>query len=479
MPATPETIYMILALNKIGANANMLNPTFTKEQLTDRINETEAKLLVTVNELYKVVKEVVHNTTIEKVVSSPAVNSLGAIVKAIKKAKKIRGTIDWNDFIKCGKDTSCPKSPAYKKDTPAIMVYSSGTTGASKGIQLTNDGINSTITEYGISSFEFYRGEKFFAQIPIWFSTGLCITMLVPLFYGVTVILEPIYDFSIFYNHITKYKPHHLVTAVALIDYLAKEHPIHSAYSNFKYLVVGGEYVAKSAELKYNEWLNQNGNNEKLHKGFGMCELGGTATTTNAKCNVIGSAGIPTPHVVVAAFDSKTNKELKYGERGEIRVCSPCRMLGYYKNEQATDAFFHEDEQGNIWACTGDMGYVTEDGNVYVDGRISSSYKNARNETVYLFDVERAILDVEQVRQCKTVVSEIDGEKMHVAHIVLTNGADIQTTLKMVKEHCGNKLPENHMPTLIKLYDTALPVAPSGKLNVTEMEKSIDGLVEI
>lgn len=57
MPATPETIYLILALNKIGANANMLNPTFTKEQLVDRINDTGAKLLVTVNELYKVVKK--------------------------------------------------------------------------------------------------------------------------------------------------------------------------------------------------------------------------------------------------------------------------------------------------------------------------------------------------------------------------------------------------------------------------------------
>lgn len=52
VPATPEAIYAILALNKIGANANMLNPTFTQQQLTDRINDTEAALLLVVGELY-------------------------------------------------------------------------------------------------------------------------------------------------------------------------------------------------------------------------------------------------------------------------------------------------------------------------------------------------------------------------------------------------------------------------------------------
>ena len=109
---------------------------------------------------------------------------------------------------------------------------------------------------------------------------------------------------------------------------------------------------------------------------------------------------------------------------GEIRVLSPCKMLGYYKNTEATAKYFKTDENGNIWACTNDMGYVTEDGNVYVDGRISSSYENIAGERIYLFDIERAILDIEQIRQCKAVVSEINGEKIHIAHIVLTAEAD-------------------------------------------------------
>ena len=479
VPATPEAIYTILALNKIGANANMLNPSFTEQQLTERINETGATIMLVVNELYRRVEKVIPNTSIKTVISFPAVNCLGPVVKLIKKAKNIPDTIPWNKFVASGKNVEPTKPVPYEKDVPAIMVYSSGTTGASKGIQLTNDGINATILQYEVVGFDLKRQDRYFAQVPIWFSTGIAVTMMVPLGLGITVILEPMYDFEIFYQHIVKYKPHFLVTATALLDYLMSKKRLDPAYSNFKYLAAGGEYVAPTAEQKFNAWLLENGNTNGLHKGYGMCECGGTITSSNSQCNMVGAAGVPLPHVTVAAFDLNNGKELCYGERGELRVLSPCRMLGYYKNAEATAEYFKTDKNGNVWACTGDMGYVTENGNVYVDGRISSSYENAAGETIYLFDVERAILDLLQVRQCKVVVSDVDGEKTHVAHIVLTKDADKKTTMNSIKRHCSCKLPINHIPTLVKIYDSALPVAPSGKLNVVQMESDTKDLIKL
>lgn len=478
MPATPETIYLILALNKIGANANMLNPLFSEEQLKNRINDTGAKLLFVVNELYGRVENIISKTSIENVISCAAVNSLGAVVKLLKKAKNIPNTIVWDAFIKSGKNIALTV-PEYTPDRPAIIVYSSGSTGASKGIQLTNDSINNTINEGVQIGFEWKRGDKWFSQIPIWFSTGVCAQTLVPLKYGITIILEPMYDFEIFYQHIIKYKPNFMITACGLLDYLMTKKPKADAYKEFKFLCAGGEYVTPSAEKKYNNWLKDNGNHYGFFKGYGMCECGGTVTASSPKCNVMGSAGIPTPNVVVSAFALGSDKELKYGERGEIRVLTPCRMLGYYKNLEATAQFFHEDAQGNIWACTGDMGYVTEDGNVYIDGRISSSYINSNGETVYLFDIERAILDIEQVRQCKVVVSKIDGNNTHVAHITLSDGVDAQYVCSLIKEHCLKKLDTNHFPHLIKLHISALPVSPSGKLDIAEMEKDIDEVIRL
>ena len=288
MPAIPETIYVILALNKVGANANMLNPTFTEEQLRDRINDTNASILFVVNELYFRVEKVIPQTDISTIISVSAVNSLGPVVKMIKKVKKIPKTVVWNEFIRHGKRTTI-MVPKYVPNHPAIMVYSSGTTGASKGIQLTNDSINATITEGGCIGFEWKRQDKYIAVVPIWFSTGICATILVPLRHGITVILEPVYDFDIFYQHITKYGPNFTITATGLADYLMNQKEMDIAYKNFKYFVVGGEYVTPHMERRLNEWLSKNGSTQYLHKGYGMCECGGTVTATHYKCNPIGS----------------------------------------------------------------------------------------------------------------------------------------------------------------------------------------------
>lgn len=480
VPATPEAIYAILALNKIGADANMLNPTFTQQQLKDRLNDIEATLLLVVGELYGQLEKVIPQTKIKTVISYPAVNALGPMVRLIKKAKDIPGTIPWNQFITMGKNTAPPAPAPYQKDVPAIIVYSSGTTGASKGIQLTNDGINATITQYEYAGFVMNRQDRYFAQVPIWFSTGIAVTMLVPLCLGVTVILEPIYDFELLYQHILKYKPNFMVSAVGLVDYLCQRKEVDPAYKEFKYLVIGGEYVVPHAEVEFNKWLKKNGSSSQLYKGYGMCECGGTVTTTLPQSNNIGSAGIPLAKVTVSSFDLTTGKELKYGQRGEIRVMSPCRMKGYYKRPDATLEYFKTDEKGNVWACTGDMGWVAEDGNIYVDGRISASYIDEHGDEIYLFDIERAILDVESVRQCKVVVSEIDGRQTHVAHVVLSpdKGTE-EEIIEQIKCVCAKKLLENHQPHLLKLYDDALPVAPSGKLDSEKMKADISNLVLI
>lgn len=478
MPAIPETVYLILALNKIGANAILLNPLFDEQQLLARIEETATDILFVANELYGRVENILPKASIKTVVSCSAVNSLGSVVKVLKRAKKIKNTIVWNDFIK-NKTNEVIQTPEYTPNKPALMVYSSGTTGASKGIQLTNDGVLTLLVDAKSVFVEMKRQDKYFIQIPLWFSTGLVATLLTSLYYGLVAILEPMYDLALFAEHIAKYKPNYMITATGLVDYLYDNQYKNASYKEFKCLAIGGEYVTPIAEKRFNKWLMDNGNEISLQKGYGMCELGSIVTAASVRYNTIGSAGIPTPHVIVAAFDPKTSKELKYGERGEIRVCSPCRMLGYYKNEQATNAFFHEDEQGNIWACTGDMGYVAEDGNVYVDGRISSSYEKSNGETIYLFDIERAILDIEQVRQCKVVVSELDGKRTHVAHITLSSGADAKKVYSLIKAHCSEKLDANHYPNLLKLHPSALPVSLSGKLNVAEMEKDINDLVRI
>ncbi len=314
--------------------------------------------------------------------------------------------------------------------------------------------------------------------IPIWFSTGICASVLVPLTHGISVILEPQYDFELFYKHIAKYKPTHSISATGLYKYLEKNHYNCEAYRNFKYFVCGGEYITPQTEAKWNRWLSDNSVKQKVHKGYGMCECGGTVTASAYKCNVSGSAGIPTPHVIVSAFDIDSNEELKYGERGEIRVYSNCHMKGYFKNQEATDKYFWTDKEGHKWCCTGDMGYVSDDGNVYINGRISDSYVS-NGETIYLFDIERSVLNIDEISQCKAVASIVDGKTTHICHVVVEPGADVNNVLTRAKKYCVEHLPKSYIPRLFKIYEGQLPVSLSGKLDILKMMDDLENIVEI
>lgn len=90
-----------------------------------------------------------------------------------KKFEYNAALMSWKTFISLGKSVPKTEDAKYEKDTPLIMVYSSGTTGASKGIVLTNDGINATISHYLSPDFPYERGNRFFQIVPVWFSTGL------------------------------------------------------------------------------------------------------------------------------------------------------------------------------------------------------------------------------------------------------------------------------------------------------------------
>lgn len=481
MPAMPEAIYSILALNALGANAVLLNPTFDSRQLHEAILGAGSKMIAIASEVFENVQAALEGTCVSAVVECSAMNSLGIVARVGKGKRKHPDSLSWNAFLKRGRARSVASGskPADSSSLPAITVFSSGTTGASKGIQLANRSVNAMILQYGITGFDMKRQDRYFAQVPIWFSTGIVVTMLVPLALGITVVLEPLYDFGLLRSHIRKFKPDYLITATGLLEYLVSDEETSDAYGCFKYLAIGGEYLASPTEHRFNRWLADNGSAERIHKGYGMCECGGAVTSTNSHVNVPGSSGIPLPHVVVAAFGIEDGVELPYDERGELRVLTPCRMLGYLNDDEATNARFHVDELGRRWVCTGDMGRVCEDGSVYVDGRLSDSYRDSSGDVVYLFDIERAVLGVEEVRQCKVIASVIDGKDAHICHAALASGADEGSVLHEMAHRCAESLPGNHFPSYVRLYEGSLPVASSGKLDIACMKSCRGDLIEL
>lgn len=487
----PEAIYLVLACSRIGAIANFINPLFTKEQMIDRINDTEAKWIFVLDAMYSYIEAALTETCVENVVILPATNSIppllskllyikGEARKIVKHGNGKQRFLRWKDFCAYSADfTGSPNVP-YQPDTPTVMVYSSGSTGASKGILLTNNGINATIANYQTHSFSYKRGDTFLQMIPIWFSTGVVLSVLMPLTMGITVIPEPKFSKESFANDLLKYRPVLTLTATSLWIYAASSTAMEKVdFSNMKYPITGGEKFLPQDERKIAAFLKGHGCIAEMIKGYGMCELGGTVSTSSHATEYSGKeggAGAPILNVTVSAFDLATDKELPYGQHGEIRVLSPARMKGYYKNPEATAEFFKEDEHGNIWGCTGDIGFVDEDGEVFVLGRASDSYRRENGELVFLFDIEAEILKNEAISQCKVVDIEDNRSQKLVAHLVFRDEEENrEEVIASIWSGLRKSLPSYMVPELYKIR-SSMPVHTNGKRDVGALRNDRDDL---
>ncbi|MCR5396971.1 MAG: acyl--CoA ligase [Lachnospiraceae bacterium] len=490
--ATPEAIYLMLACNRIGAIANFINPLFSKEQMTDRLRETGSQRVFVLDALYPKVEESLKDANITEIIiisvagSMPffvrTVSGVGKTTREILKRSFSENTriISWNDFLQRGKEEYL-EDALYKEETSAIMVYSSGSTGASKGIVLTNDGINATIANYERDSFYGKRTDTFLAMIPVWFSTGIVLSVLMPIAHGVTVILEPVFSKETFAKDLKKYKPTMTLTATSLWLYVATAKETQNIdLSRMNYPSTGGEKISEQDEKLLDNFLLSHHAKSKLLKGYGMCELGsevcGTTVAKGYSSKPLG-VGYPVLGATVSAFDPITNIELKYGEHGEIRVCSPAKMKGYFKNPEATSEYFWTDENGMTWGCTGDIGYVDEDGEVFILGRKTDSATLENGDHVYLFDIEDVILRDPNLSGCKVVAVEDEGKTVLAAHITLRQAtADATKLIRQIDKLCHQSLPDAHCPVRYKIRDS-FPVHPNGKRDVGALKQEKDGFI--
>ena len=152
-------------------------------------------------------------------------------------------------------------------------------------------------------------------------------------------------------------------------------------------------------------------------------------------------------------------------------------MKEYFKNPQATAEFFRTDEKGQIWGCTGDIGYVDEDGFVFIKGRATDSCVVNSGETVYLFDVEDVILKDESVAQCKVVDIATEKGTELAAHIVFSEAVyNPKAKLKEIAANLKRELPPHMVPQYYKTR-SSIPVHTNGKRDVEAMRRDRNELV--
>ncbi len=485
----PETVYSFYALSKLGAVANMIAPHFEKQDLIARISDCESDTLIVMDKFYPELKDAIKQSRIRNIIVLPTLNS--SILRLISKCYKLdshSNELYWNQFIKDGRNREESLTVPYEKDLPLTMVYSSGTTGASKGILLSNDSFQNSIQAYPASGVDISRGQKFYQIIPPWYSTGLSTSIHLPLSYGTSVFMDPRFERDVFVKNIVKAKPNYCVAPTSMYEGFLDEKLVKNKdLSFFNYPFEGGEPLSDEVATKIETVFKQHGSTAPLRVAYGQCECGAAITTqTQMSESTRGSVGIPLPGVTIGIFDDDFN-ELQYYERGQILANTPCSMLGYYKNEKATEEYFHIDKNGTKWNCTGDIGYIDEKGNLFVQGR-ASDYSMINEEKIYNFDIEQIIMELDYVKICDVLEFDNNGTKELAVHLIFNE--DIQKAMEGTPNYLKDQLHDiqqhiyektnnkNMVPCRFKIRES-FPYAKSGKRDVAKIKQEKDGFVII
>ena len=212
LPSIPEALYLIYALNKMGAVANMIHPLAGENEIVHYLNEVSCNVAVLFEGTYNIVKNSLYSTSLKKAVVVSAGDSLPFAIKQLYmlKNKLPKFTADgmlmnWKQFIGLGYDTT---AVPVKKDssTMAIISHTGGTTGEPKGVMLSDSNINALMWQLNVN-FKNQRQEKNLVVLPPFVNYSLVHSMLLPLTLGLQVTLIPKYEADKFDEYVRKYKP--------------------------------------------------------------------------------------------------------------------------------------------------------------------------------------------------------------------------------------------------------------------------------
>ena len=493
MPNTPEAAYMFYALSKIGAISNMVDPRTSAEGIEEYIEEAESKLLVVIDVAYDKVKNIKQTTKVEDIITVSPADSLPFGLNLGYKAKEFiehLGTKDkkiienndrilWKDFFEKGKTNFSSIAKQETKGSDAVViVHTGGTTGFPKGVLLSNDNINSVAFQSILTGIDMQREHNWLDIMPPFIAYGVGMGLHLPLTIGMETILIPQFDPKKFDELLIKHKPIHMVGVPSYWGTIINSKKLKN--KDLSYIIaptVGGDAMDVTLEKDSNEFLKNHGCNYKITKGYGMTEVtGGVAGTVEAN-NEIGSVGIPFVKMTVSIFDPDTGEELGYNKNGEVCITGPNVMLGYFKNEEATKSMLKTHKDGNVWVHSGDIGYMTENGSIFVVGRMKNMIIRYDGFKVFPSLIENVILEHPAVDSCKVVgMSDVEHSqgKLPCAFIILKSEYCYNEELeKEIALLCESKLPEYAQPRGYK-FKLEFPLTPIGKINVLELEKEID-----
>lgn len=479
MPTTPETIYSIYALNKLGVVCDMLDPRSNTSQIEYYLSENKSKLLLLCDNYYDGMKESLDKMNLNNVILLPVSPSAPFKLKLLLGLKSLKdnknrvisnNVIGWKEFEKLDKNlkTFVEKN---SKDL-ALIVHSSGTTNLPKGIVLSNKNVNSIAFQYSQTSLNVKPEDKFLSVIPAFASFGVVASINLPFSLSMENIILPLVNADIFVKSVEKYKPNFTLTIPANMNNLMKKCKLKDL-SFFNGPGCGGYSLDSHKEKEINDYLIEHNSPSPMLMGWGMSELSSTASLEIPECSKLLSSGIPLVKNIISIFDPKTCEELRYFEEGEICVSGPSIMVEYLNNPTKTNKTIRMHSDGRIWLHSGDIGYMDNEGRLYPVNRLERMIiRGIDGFKIFPQKIEDVISTSKYVESCVVVGCSNDSGIYPKAYIVLKENVDeeINVILNDIKEICKKELSIRAIPDEFEII-SEVPYTQMGKPDYKKLER--------
>ena len=480
MPNCPQAIAMFYAINMVGGIANMVHPLSSEKEIEFYLNESNSVTIITLDQFYHKIEAIRNNTNIVNVIIASIRDELSQPLKTgymLTEGRKIRKIPDdapvirWQKFLNLSKSCFWRYKVERKPEDPAVILYSGGTTGTTKGIVLTNLNFNALSQQVIATNPMFRPGDRMLAAMPIFHGFGLGVCIHTMLTQGGRCVLVPRFTAKSYSKLITKYKCNFIAGVPTLYEALLRLPNMEKAdLSSLKGVFSGGDSLTIELKKKFDKFLYDHKAVIQIREGYGTTECVTASCLTPPTMHREGSIGLPFPDTYYKIVTPGTDEELPYGEEGEILLAGPTVMREYLHHPEETAQTLRRHADGLTWVYTGDLGVMDADGFVYFRGRrkrmiITSGYN------VYPAQLENILEAHEAVQRC-CIIGVPDSYKMQKvkAFVMLKPGFPAtEETKQSILAHCRKNIAKYAMPYDVEFREN-LPTTLVGKVAYRVLE---------
>ena len=481
LPNCPQAIYMFYAVNLVGGIANMIHPLSAEKEIEFYLNESGSVTAITLDQFYNKFENVRENTKVVNIIIASVKDALSTPIKAgymltegrkIKRIPKDAPVIRWKEFMELSKACFYRYRVDRQSDDPAVILYSGGTTGTTKGIVLTNKNFNALGQQVLAANPMFAVGDKMLAAMPLFHGFGLGVCIHTMLSQGGRCILIPRFTAESYAKQIVKYRCNFIAGVPTLYEALLRLPSMDGAdLSSLKGVFSGGDSLSIQLKKKFDKFLADHNASIQVREGYGTTETVTACCLTPPHMYKEGSIGLPFPDTYIKIVEPGTDRELPYGEEGEILLAGPTVMKEYAGHPEETAQTLRAHADGLTWVYTGDLGTMDEEGFIFFKGRakrmiITSGYN------VYPGQLEN-ILDAHEKVQMSCVIGIPDPYKMQKvkAFVKLVPGTPAtDATRNELLDYCRKHIAKYAMPYDIEFRED-MPKTLVGKVAYRQLEE--------